>query len=712
MPLGSAPKSTIDIDFTRAQGVDSSGRITFQPPRIRVGTTMLSTRAVPVEIEFGVGSVDLVRLPAGTYHVREEIDGRPPYEWDMALPTDAASVIQYETIAPVSPVPATYTVVRSVNNVAPDPVTGNVNVAGGIAANPLFGKTFCPEDYGTPVGDGVADDYASVIAAWNDMWTWLKAFPKKQNFANFYIPSDKHYRVDTSNGARLLTTDQARAILPIPMIPRTGWTKKTVRIIGGGDHYLVRPAELGGQPEQIAPPCSLFFDSGATVHTWSNTLGLPCAIGATDSDMTDNTGNTFSNVHIFLKDITITQSDNPSLFAVNLEQCSTARVEGVRGAIVSVLDVAPFPTHKTGGFLLLPRSNNNVAVTVRDLIVEGHFTGIPMTEHAYVDNAIALRCVIGLMNRRPNSHHSLMNMLKIEQCLYGLAGYDPAVAGAKTAYGWTGEITFIDFEDYAYQNDPVAKQFYAPIYPGSHYWDENNVITALIKQDRVNSEPLPPTGCGVAPSGESNTAYVRGTANKIALWDRKMETAVTRLNNDPTPPIDPVTLMGSTFAEDTVFDNGGAAICMGMEWRITGAGTLIGLRYRRADSTMPATPTGKVYKVSDQSEVAGTSVTFAAGASIGWIEVMLPTPVALVVGERYIVQVRMPNGKYTAKTSYWDSGAGATGRTSGILRAENNNDVTPPTPSQGNFREGAHGFPNGNGNGANYWVDIIVQPSA
>lgn len=131
MPLGAAAKSTINIDFTRAQGTNSSGKILFAPPRVVVGTTVLSTRAVVANISDGVGTIDLVRLPAGTYHVTEMIDNQEPYEWDFSLPLAAAATIEYETIAAVSPVPAIYTAVRTVNGVPPDPTTGNIEVAGG-----------------------------------------------------------------------------------------------------------------------------------------------------------------------------------------------------------------------------------------------------------------------------------------------------------------------------------------------------------------------------------------------------------------------------------------------------------------------------------------------------------------------------------------------------------------------------------------------------
>ena len=128
MPLGSAAKSTIDIDFTRAQGVNSSGHITFEPPRIRIGTTVVSSYKVRVPVVNGIGSVELARLTTGTYRVREEIDGQAPYEFNFSLPPDAAATIQYEEIAAVDPVPLVYTSVRTINGQPPNPVTGDITV--------------------------------------------------------------------------------------------------------------------------------------------------------------------------------------------------------------------------------------------------------------------------------------------------------------------------------------------------------------------------------------------------------------------------------------------------------------------------------------------------------------------------------------------------------------------------------------------------------
>lgn len=754
MPLGSAVRTKINIDFTRAQGVNSSGRIWFQPPRMRLGTTMLSSHRVEVKVENGVGTVQLARLPIGSYKVREEIDGRPPVEFFFALPTSSPDEINYEDIVPVSPVPPTYTVVRSVNGELPDPTTGNVDIevsgvvdhgalsgltdddhpqylnnargdiryytksqidtiVDGIEAGvglkyPVAGKVFCPDDYGA-TGDGITDDWAAVDEAWVSMWEWLQAPPTPEepnrDEAVFYVPWGKHYRVDTSIGSRFSNFDQAHAFLVIPMISRSLENKKIVRIEGAGEHYTLRPAELGGVPMQIKPPCSIFFDSGSTTHVWSNTLGLPSAIGATDADMTDFEGNTFSNVHILVRNLTFVQNDNPSLCTLNLEQCSTARLEGVRFAVESVLDAAPECTNKTGAAVLMPRSNNNVAVSADRVIVECYYAGFPLVEHGSIGDLIVVANVIGLPNRRPNSHHGYVKMVKIEQCAYGIAGYDPSADGVRTAYGWSGEIAFIDFEDYAYNNTKPER--YTPVWPRQHVWDENNVLNAYMRSSRINSEPAPPTGIGVAPFGDTNSLYVRGASN-FEIWNRKGSTATQRLNNEPTPPAEDDMLFEGINGPSS--DNSNTnPICLGMEFRITAAGKAKGIRYWRATTAMSATPTGRLYKVSDQSVVAGTDVTFAAGTDTGWIEALFASPVSLVPGDRYIVMVRMPNGQYAATTSYWDSGAGASGRTNGILRAENFSDTTPPTPGQGCFVEGALVFPTNNGNGANYWVDVVAQ---
>lgn len=121
------PKSLIDIDYIRATGTSSSGEIFFYPPRVKAENAMVSQEPIRAVVENGKGSVELVQLPNGyTYRAVERISKSSPYSFHFALSSTSPSVIQYEDIAPVDSVPATYTVVRSVNGLSPDPTTGNV----------------------------------------------------------------------------------------------------------------------------------------------------------------------------------------------------------------------------------------------------------------------------------------------------------------------------------------------------------------------------------------------------------------------------------------------------------------------------------------------------------------------------------------------------------------------------------------------------------
>lgn len=149
------PTSTIDIDFIRATGAGASGEIFFFPPRVRTGAALLSRDPVRAVVEGGKASVALMQLPTGhTYRVVEKIDSRGEYSFRFALTSTSPNVIQYEDIAEVDSVPATYTVVRKVNGLSPDPTTGNVVIE--VAGTP--GPKGDKGDKGDPGEDGFDGD--------------------------------------------------------------------------------------------------------------------------------------------------------------------------------------------------------------------------------------------------------------------------------------------------------------------------------------------------------------------------------------------------------------------------------------------------------------------------------------------------------------------------------------------------------------------------
>jgi hypothetical protein len=577
---------------------------------------------------------------------------------------------------------------------------------GGGATRPDW---FNVEDYGA-VGDGVTDDYEAIRAAWDAM---LANEDDDGNPLGGYVhfPRVRTYRVVATPERLTPTADGARALFPLPMRSRA-LDKVAYGVLGVGDAFVVRTADLGGEPGQVRTASVLQVDYD-TPFTWDAETGLPCVIGAPDVDVTGAAeSNIFSNLHFSVDELIIRQPDNPSLCAVNLEQASTVRIGALRIDVAPVLDLASEPTHPTSGALLLPRSNNNVAVLVDRLIVEGHYAGAPLTEHGHLRDVIALRCKIAVHTRRPNSHHGEADSLKIEQCPNWISGWDPTAegpdGGVVAVHGWTGYLRKVAGEDYAYNG--AREWLYAPV-SGVHINDPDGVLSGTIAYfTRVNSEPPAPTGIGIGSGGSSSTLYVRGpggtTASPIAIYGINHTAAATRmLPPGDVAPVEHRLFPAVTGDEPSASATDGSAITLGTRIDITAPCQATKLHFWRAATDITGTITGRIYRMSDQAVVAGPATFTLSGT--GWQTADLPEPVDLEDGERYIVAITYPD-RYPFTGSYWDSGAGGGGIIAGPLTAYSTHDSAG---GQGAFASGT-AYPAGNGNGANYWADITVQVAA
>lgn len=559
---------------------------------------------------------------------------------------------------------------------------------------PLFNV----DDYGAE-GDGTTDDYPAIREAWDDML----ASPVG---GLLYFPRAVTYRIDADAPGRLaVSADGARALFPLPMRSRQ-LTKLTYGVLGVGEAYTVRTADLASTPGQVATASVLFVDY-ATPFGWTS-AGLPAVFGTPDADVVDAEGNTFSNVHFVWDNIIFRQPDNPSMTDVNIELASTYRYGFVRHDCVPVLDLVSEPTHPTGLGVVLPRSNNNVAQHGDGIVIEGRFGGYSLCEHGDAGRIIVLRCKVGLFTRRINSHYSRIGQVKLEQCPWGFSGIDPSAAAEAAIvgiHGWTGRIDMLDIEDYAYGGE--TPWIYAPV-EGAHINDPSGVFKGTIAFcGRINSEPPAPSGIGIGPGGGSASLYVigpSGTNSPIAIYGFDHTAAATRLAPPSGPVFDTFRLFPDEPAgapSSSVTD--GAAINLGTRIDVTEPNaSVIDVRFWRADTAITGTIRGRVYRMSDQAVVAGP-VTFPL-AGTGWQTAELPEPVPLDDGERYIAAVEFPD-RYPFTSSYWDSGEGAGGIISGPLTAFSTNDSAG---GQGAFGSGSN-YPNGNGNGSCYWTDMTVQ---
>lgn len=642
---------------------------------------------------------DLGPLAPGSYRVwsKTDLDPRVPFadESYRLLITSGSTVTP-----PATPALAAVAFSGEYDDlIGKPPTSGN----GTSATLPLFNV----ETYGA-VGDGTTDDFPAIRAAWDAML----ASPVG---GLVYFPRAVTYRVDAAVVGRLaVSLDDARALFPIPMRSRA-LAKLSYGLLGVGEPYAVRAADLGGTPGQVQTASVLRVDYG-TPFAWSATDGLPSIVGATDADMTDPEGNTFSNVHFTVGNLIIRQPVNPSLCALNLEQCSTVRLRDVRVDVNAVLDDIPEPTHPTGAGILLPRSNNNVVVDCGHILVEGHYTGLTLTEHLRCDSVIPLRCKIGLAVRRPCSHNGLVHHVKLEQCPWGISGYDPSGTepdgGVVPIPGWTGVIGYLDIEDYAYNG--TVPWIYAPT-AGAHVNDAEGKFRGEIGFcHRVNSEPPSPTGIGVGPGGGSSSLYVigpSGTNSPIAIYGENHDVAATRLASPNAPAVNLYRLWDAVTGPATSAVDAGA-INLGTKVQVTAASEATRIAFWKVADVTGAI-TGRLWRKDGSTYTqVGSDVTFSFDPAFeGWVFAEFSTPVALEVatgpmtGAVYIPTVHFPD-RWPFTGSYWDSGAGGSGVISGPLRAYSNIDAG----GQGVFSSGAiTNPPTTSGSGGGYWVDLEIR---
>jgi hypothetical protein len=397
-----------------------------------------------------------------------------------------------------------------------------------------------PTYAGGAVGDGVTDDYPAIRAAWDAML----ASPVG---GVLFFPRVAVYRIAATSLRLGPSPDQAYALFPIPMIPSDdGPLKRVYGVVGAGIAAVVRTAASFGEesnPAQVLTSSTLFVDYAGS-FSWSLSNGLPSVFGAPDADITGHaTDNIISNLHWYASGLTVRQPDNPSLCGMNLELVSTCTVPDISFDVVSVLDDVVEPTRPTGIAMLAPKSNNNVAVHVGNFVAVGMYAGAPFTEHMHLESAEVLRCKIGFHNRRPCTHMGDAYRLKLEQCLYGFAGIDPAAPGAHPNrgvvpwYGGTLNNVSCNFEDFGYLN--LHPWQYTPA-NGAHFYAPRGGLSGRVYEFRVNSET--PSPIGVPPFGGSGSCYVYGpsggglTFSDFAIFTASAGAAERFLGRHPTPP--------------------------------------------------------------------------------------------------------------------------------------------------------------------------------
>ena len=143
-------------------------------------------------------------------------------------------------------------------------------------------------------------------------------------------------------------------------------------------------------------------------------------------------------------------------------------------------------------------------------------------------------------------------------------------------------------------------------------------------------------------------------------------------------------------------DPDGSSVELGMAFQTAQAGEVTAIRFYKGVGN-GGTHTGSLWNA------AGTriaTVTFANETATGWQTALLATPVALTVGQQYVVSYLAPQGHYAATGGYFQSAA-----SSGPL--------TAPADGNGRYRYGTGGtMPTFTWNRTNYFVDLVFKTTA
>jgi hypothetical protein len=135
---------------------------------------------------------------------------------------------------------------------------------------------------------------------------------------------------------------------------------------------------------------------------------------------------------------------------------------------------------------------------------------------------------------------------------------------------------------------------------------------------------------------------------------------------------------------------------LGVSFSSLVAGSVTAIKFYKGTGNT-GTHTGSLW--SDSGQRLAT-VTFSSETTSGWQTAQLSTPVALTVGQTYVVSYFAPNGHYSYTTNFFQSPlasgpltAGATGN--GLF-----------------FYGSSGGFPNATWQAANYFVDVVLTVSS
>lgn len=171
----------------------------------------------------------------------------------------------------------------------------------------------------------------------------------------------------------------------------------------------------------------------------------------------------------------------------------------------------------------------------------------------------------------------------------------------------------------------------------------------------------------------------------------------------PTGPRGPSAFRALIWSDDTVPDSISASTTateVGVKFTVSTRGYVTGVRFYRGTANN-GTHTGNLWRASG----ALLQTADFADETMGWQEVTFPTPQLVVPGTTYIASYYAPEGHWALTGAGLLSAAIVNGPLTALQDGTDG--------GNGCFKAGgASAFPSDtDGNGDNYWVDVVLAPS-
>ncbi len=239
-------------------------------------------------------------------------------------------------------------------------------------------------------------------------------------------------------------------------------------------------------------------------------------------------------------------------------------------------------------------------------------------------------------------------------------------------------------------NEPVSPGTISFVLEGSN----SNVIPASVSYNSATNTATLSLSVALAPS-TTYTLFLSGAENAAGT-----ATMSTDSWSFTTPQLTGESLWNITATPLNPSNNDSRSVNLGVKFTSDVAGYITGIRFYKGSGNT-GTHIGYLW-TSNGTLLA--SATFTDETATGWQQVDFSTPVAIQAGVTYVASYFAPNGYYAADVHYF--------ATSGVSNGPLDAPSSPAAGGNGVYLYGASGgFPTSSYEGANYWVDVVFQPT-